>query len=250
MLRRIGSPDAMYATSFGGIGSNADDIDPCPRTPGRSLGPHHASVGRCHSVPELVEIVPQVGVELPNRLPIHASRARIGLDRFVSFVHLLLCNLERLVCRMHRRPPVSSCFDPYDRLTRSLRSGPITELSTLLRIGPPQCSASVLSPRGFRRLSFSLAIRATGSCSSAQKPASDSRPLHAGRRLPSHQAPDRLVPEGLHAPGFDDAMLLYDASSKGSLSFVSRMFTCPRSSLSFSSNAHHHGSLPQQLGVV
>ena len=43
-------------------------------------------------------------------------------------------------------------------------------------------------------------------------------------------------------------MLLYDASSKGSLSFVSRMLTCPRSSLSFSSNAHHHGSLPQQLG--
>src|SRR3984893_5074332 len=44
----------------------------------------------------------------------------------------------------------------------------------------------------------------TGSCSSAQKPASASRPLYAGRRLPSHQAPDRLVPEGLHAPGFDD----------------------------------------------
>src|SRR6266702_1103123 len=71
-----------------------------------------------------------------------------------------------------------------------------------------------------------------------------------GRRLPGHQAPDRLVPEGLHASGFDDAMLLYDASSKGSLSFVSRMLTCSRSSLSFSSNAHHHGSLPQQLGVV
>ena len=33
----------MYATSFGGIGSNADDIDPYPRTPGRSLGPHRAS---------------------------------------------------------------------------------------------------------------------------------------------------------------------------------------------------------------
>src|SRR5437773_9255990 len=52
-----------------------------------------------------------------------------------------------------------------------------------------------------------------------------------GRRLPSHQAPDRLIPEGLHASGFDDAMLLYDASSKGSLSFVSRMLTCSRSSL-------------------
>ena len=120
--------------------------------------------------------------------------------------------------------------------------------SSLLRIGPSQCFASVLSPRGFRRLCFSLDIKATGSCSSAQKPASDSRPLYAGRRLPSHQAPDRLVPEVDNASGFDDAKGLNDASSKGSLSFVS--LTCSRCSLSFCSNAHHHGSLPQQLGVV
>src|SRR5207249_8149078 len=92
--------------------------------------------------------------------------------------------------------------------------------------------------------------QSTGSCSSAQKPASDSRPLYAGRRLPSHQAPDRLVPEVETASGFDDANGLYDASSMGSLSFVSRMLTCSRSSLSFFSNAHHHGSLPQQPGAV
>jgi hypothetical protein len=73
--------------------------------------------------------------------------------------------------------------------------------------------------------------QSTGSCSSAQKPASDSRPLYAGRRLPSHQAPDRLVPEGIHASGFDDAKLLNDASSVGSLSFVFRMHTCSRSCL-------------------
>jgi hypothetical protein len=59
-------------------------------------------------------------------------------------------------------------------------------------IGPSPCSASVLSPRGFRRLRFSLAISALVSCSFTQKPASGSRPLYAGRRLPSHQAPDRL----------------------------------------------------------
>jgi hypothetical protein len=73
--------------------------------------------------------------------------------------------------------------------------------------------------------------QSTGSCSSAQKPASVSRPLYAGRRLPSHQAPDRLVPEGIHASGFDDAKLLNDASSVGSLSFVFRMHTCSRSCL-------------------
>src|SRR6266446_10729923 len=45
-------------------------------------------------------------------------------------------------------------------------------------------------------------------------------------------------------------MLLYDASSKGSLSFVSRTLTCTRLIPRFYPNAHHHGSLPQQLGVV
>src|SRR5256712_5312454 len=73
--------------------------------------------------------------------------------------------------------------------------------------------------------------QSTGSRSSAQKPASVSRPLYAVRRLPSHQAPDRLVPEGIHASGFDDAKLLNDASSVGSLSFVFRMHTCSRSCL-------------------
>src|SRR6516164_8730856 len=57
----------------------------------------------------------------------------------------------------------SSCFQlfrSYDRLTRPLCSSTITAPSSLLLVGPPQCSASVLSPRGFRRLCFSLAIRA------------------------------------------------------------------------------------------
>jgi hypothetical protein len=48
--------------------------------------------------------------------------------------------------------------------------------SSLLRVGPPRCSASIRSPRGFRRLGFSLRIGATGSCSSTRQPASASRP--------------------------------------------------------------------------
>src|SRR5260221_4024505 len=106
--------------------------------------------------------------------------------------------------------PVASSVRPPDPIP-SLQ--PNYEPSSLLRIGPPQCSASVLSPRGFRRFGFSLAIRATGSCSSAQKPASDSRPLYACRRPPSHHAPGRLIPERSKASGFDDAMIFNDASS-------------------------------------
>ncbi len=48
------------------------------------------------------------------------------------------------------RPPDPDPFAPV----------PITGPSSLIRIGPSQCSASVLSPRDFRRLCFSLAIRA------------------------------------------------------------------------------------------
>jgi hypothetical protein len=143
--------------------------------------------------------------------------------------------------------PVVSIVRPLDP-TPSLQ--PHYELSSLLRVGPPQCSVSVRSPRGFRRLGFSLRIRATGSCSSTPQPASASRPLYAGRHPLSHQAPRGFIPGGLHALGFDGTCFLNDASSTGLLSFVSRMHTCTSLFSRFSSNAHHHGSLPQQLGAV
>ena len=86
--------------------------------------------------------------------------------------------------------------------------------STLLRVGPSQCSASVRSPRGFYHLCFSLHIGTTGSRSSAREPGSASRLLYAGRRLPSNQVSGRLIPGDGNAPGFDDKSLAYDASSK------------------------------------
>ena len=63
-------------------------------------------------------------------------------------------------CLSHRSK--SSCFQlvqEYDYLTRPLCSDPITGPSTLVRIGPPQSLASVLSPHGWRRLRFSLGIK-------------------------------------------------------------------------------------------
>src|ERR1700730_14382737 len=206
---------------------------------------------RTHPVPKLVEIVPQVGIELLDRLPIHTGRARIGFDRFVSLVHLLLCNIERLVCLSY--VSASFCFQlfrPNDRLTRSLRSSPITEPSSLLRIGPPQYSASVLSPRGFRRLCFSLAI-------GALVPAVPRKSLH-----PTHapSTPVAICPvirplTDLSQKGYTPLVLATPIFLTTRLRWVHfrSSFGCTPArglALSFCSNAHHHGSLPQQLGVV
>src|SRR5512132_202387 len=53
---------------------------------------------RTHSIPDLVEIVLQVGFELLDCLPVHAGRTSIGFDRFIGFVHSLLFDIERLAC--------------------------------------------------------------------------------------------------------------------------------------------------------
>src|SRR4030042_2873160 len=48
-------------------------------------------------------------------------------------------------------------------MIQPLHSLSITETSTLLRVGPPLCPASVLSPLWVLHLGFSLTIRTTGS---------------------------------------------------------------------------------------
>lgn len=99
--------------------------------------------------------------------------------------------------------------------------------SSLLRVDPSQCCASVLSSRNLSHLCFSLDIAATGSRSSTQKPESGSRPLNAGRRLSSSQVSDKLIPGARRPLGFDDKSLVDGASSKRALSFDSLILTCP-----------------------
>jgi hypothetical protein len=120
----------------------------------------------------------------------------------------------------------------------------------LIRIGPPQCSASVLSPRDFRRLCFSLAIRAL-------VPAVPRKSLH-----PTHapSTPVAVCPVIRHLTDFSQKGFTFLVLT--TLSFLTTRlrwvhfrssFGCPPAqglALSFCSNAHHHGSLPQQLGVV
>src|SRR5208282_6777444 len=45
---------------------------------------------RAHSIPNPIEVALQIGIELLDGPTIHASRAAIGFDRFISFVHTRL----------------------------------------------------------------------------------------------------------------------------------------------------------------
>jgi hypothetical protein len=73
-----------------------------------SRGPGHQE----HAVrAPMCRPTPQVGIKLLDRLTIHTGRTRIGFDRFISLIHLLLGNIERFVRRMSLHLPVSSCFD-------------------------------------------------------------------------------------------------------------------------------------------
>src|SRR5215475_2093946 len=139
---------------------------------------------------------------------------------------------------------------PYDRLTRSLCSSPITAPSSLLRIGPSQCSASVLSPHGAHRLCFSLDIRALVPA----VPRESQHPVHAPY-APIAVCPVFRRPTDLSQWRFRPLVLTM-------LKFFTTLHrrVCLRSSpgrtparghaLSFCSNAHDHGFWPQPLGVV
>jgi hypothetical protein len=60
---------------------------------------------------------------------------------------------------------------------------------------------------------------------------------------PVNQLSGKLFPEIPCSSGFDDIVRYYDASSAGSLSFVSLTLTCSGAEApSFSSNAHHRDS--------
>ncbi len=74
-------------------------------------------------------------------------------------------------------------------------------------------------------LNFSLIIKTTGSCSSQQKPRSDSRHLYAGHHLANNQITAKLILEDDTAPSFD-VFCTYRRIYDGSFAFVFLIHTC------------------------
>src|SRR3954468_14871781 len=75
-------------------------------------------------------------------------------------------------------------------------------IATTGRSAPVPCFGTLASR--FWPLVLLPSHQETGSCSSARKPVSNSRPLYAGRRPLSHQAPRGLISGEKSAPDFDD----------------------------------------------
>ena len=98
--------------------------------------------------------------------------------------------------------------------------------SSLLRAGPPQVPASVLSPHGFHHLNFSLGIRALvpvvphKSLDRVHAPYTPAaaRPVP---KFPAHSS------QKYRSPLVSTAFSIIDASSKGLLALVSPDLTCP-----------------------
>jgi hypothetical protein len=75
----------------------------------------------------------------------------------------------------------------------------------------------------------------------AQEPGPRSRHLHAGHRLASRQAPARLIPSVVSAPGFYAAESFRHLIS-GSLALAFVIHTCRAFGRDVSRDAQHHGS--------
>src|SRR5664279_41874 len=88
-------------------------------------------------------------------------------------------------------------------MIQSLRSILITRTSTLIRIGPPPCPASVLSFLWFPPLEFLPYHRNDRFPRSTQEPESGSRYLYAGCRPSSKQVPLGFILESRKPPSSD-----------------------------------------------
>ena len=85
-----------------------------PQRPGstivlRYVHPSHrrrkVAAGR-QPIPQLVEVVREISLEVRDRLPIHASRTLVGSYPLVCFPYFPFRNVERL-CSIHGVPPVA-----------------------------------------------------------------------------------------------------------------------------------------------
>src|SRR6266581_1617039 len=109
---------------------------------------------RRHPVPDLIEAVPQILLEVLDGHAVRPGGTAVRLHALPRLPHQALGYVKRLSFRTrhaHSSPPgprpVARANKP--QMSRPLRSAPITGTSALLRAGPPARAATVLSALRF-----------------------------------------------------------------------------------------------------
>src|SRR5215472_4882252 len=130
----------------------------------RNIDPPHRRrkiAPRRQPVPELVEVVRKITLEVCNRLCVYPSRSLVGLHTFESFPDFPLGDVKRL-CLAHGLLP--SPVGPWPWLNNA---APSVQLHYRAFIPTTSCSAPAplrySGPCGVCRLDVSLGIGATGS---------------------------------------------------------------------------------------
>ena len=165
-----------------------------------------------HPIPELVEVVRKISLEVRNRLAVHPSRSLVGSDLFVGFPHLPFRNVERL-CSIHGAPPVPGWLPSRAEQRNPFAPAPLQRLRRYSGLPRPCAPHRYSHPRRDRLLGFLPSHRSDRFPRSMQKPASESRRLHAGCRLGSNQAVPQTVPGLTTSPRFRHRPYAFDTSS-------------------------------------
>jgi hypothetical protein len=117
---------------------------------------------RRQTIPEFVEVVPKISLEVRNRLAVYASRPLVGSNPLVGFSHLPFRNVIRL-CSVHEGPPVAGCPQARAEQRNPFAPAPLQDLHHYYGLLRPCARIGTLTLIGSTYLDFSLSIGATGS---------------------------------------------------------------------------------------
>jgi hypothetical protein len=167
---------------------------------------------RGHPVPQPIQVVTQIGLDLLDGLPGHSGGTLVPFDALVRLPHQPLRYLKRFIFRTrlaHSSPPRERLVARVNKpqMSRPLRSVPITGPSPLLRAGPPARATSVLDTSQFLLLGTlplaspppvtrgcGVAVSAHAFPRFAQKPQIRLTPPACRTPPASQRAPARLIP--------------------------------------------------------
>ena len=202
---------------------------------------------RAHPIPQRIEITSQPALERLYAFLIDTGRAIVGCHALPGSPDDPLGDLEGFGLG-RRIIPFHGCRVALNRTRSCLRSTAVTAPSSLLRMTPPLCSASVLWPLRGLRLSFSLNIGTTAS----QVPHQCLKYRHAT------SMPDAIRPK-LRSPS-DSSRGIVEAPVLASIAildtssvvhFRSSQYLLPdMGSHAVSPDVHHERSLRTQLRLV